>query len=166
MQGLVRRFGSSGRVAESPEAFNVQNQAVILRTERAAARALDSLTIGVAALAVVVGGIGILVVMLISVRERTRETGLRRALGASRSDIRAQFVVESVLLSVAGGAGGVGLGMLVTLAGATLSSWTLVIPWSAAAVSVTASALLGIAVGTIAATRAARLEPIAALQGA
>ncbi|HUF28713.1 MAG TPA: ABC transporter permease [Gemmatimonadaceae bacterium] len=148
-----------------PEAFNVQNQAVILRTERAAARALDQLTVGVAALAVVVGGIGILAVMLISVRERTREIGLRRALGARRSDIRTQFVTESVLLAVAGGVGGVALGVLITLAGAALASWSLVIPWSAAALSVAASALLGIGVGTVPATRAARLEPIAALRG-
>lgn len=147
-----------------PEAFNVSNQAVILRTERAAARALDRLTIGVSALAAVVGGIGILAVMLISVRERTHEIGLRRAVGARRSDIRAQFVTESVLLAVAGGVGGVVLGMLVTLTGAVVVSWPLVISWSAAVVSVAACALLGIAVGTIPATRAARLEPSVALR--
>ncbi len=149
----------------APTAFNVQNQAVILRTERVAARALDQLTVGVAALAVVVGGIGILAVMLISVRERTREIGLRRALGARRGDIRAQFVTESVLLSVAGGAGGVLVGVLVTLLGARLAGWTMVIPWWAAMVSVTASAVLGVLVGTVPAARAARLEPIAALRG-
>jgi len=155
------------RVREGgPEPYAVQNQAVILRTERAAARALDQLTVSVAALAVLVGGIGILAVMLISVRERTREIGLRRALGARRGDIRAQFVTEAVLLAMAGGAGGVAAGVLVTLLGAALSSWTPVIPWGAAAASVAASALLGLAVGTIPAARAARLEPVAALRDA
>ena len=148
----------------APEAFNVQNQAVILRTERAAARALDQLTVGVAALSVVVGGIGILAVMLISVRERTREIGLRRALGARRGDIRAQFVTESVLLSLAGGVGGVLVGVLATLLGARLAGWTMVIPWWTGMVSVALSAVLGVLVGTVPAGRAARLEPIAALR--
>ena len=153
------------RVREgAPDPFIVRNQAVILRTERAAARALDRLTVGVAALGVVVGGIGILAVMLISVRERTREIGLRRALGARRGDIRAQFVAEAALLAMAGGAGGVAAGVLATLLGAAVSSWTPLIPWTTAAVSVIASALLGIAAGAIPAARAARLEPVTALR--
>lgn len=150
----------------APEAFVVRNQAVILRTERAAARALDQLTVGVAALAAVVGGIGILAVMLIAVRERTREIGLRRALGARRADIRAQFVTEAVLLSGSGGIGGVLLGMLAAGLGSTLGSWTLVVSWPTALGAMAGSIALGVLVGAVPAMRAARLEPVAALSRA
>jgi putative ABC transport system permease protein len=150
----------------APEAFVVRNQAVILRTERAAARALDRLTVGVAALAAVVGGIGILAVMLIAVRERTKEIGLRRALGARGVDIRAQFLTEAVLLSGAGGAGGVLLGVLAAVIGSALGSWTLVVSWPAALGAMVGAVALGGAVGSVPAMRAARLEPVAALQDA
>jgi putative ABC transport system permease protein len=150
----------------APEAFVVRNQAVILRTERAAARALDRLTVGVAALAAVVGGIGILAVMLIAVRERTKEIGLRRALGARGVDIRAQFLTEAVLLSGAGGAGGVLLGVLAAVIGSALGSWTLVVSWPAALGAMVGAVALGVAVGSVPAMRAARLEPVAALQDA
>ena len=149
----------------APEAFVVRNQAVILRTERAAARALDQLTVGVATLAAVVGGIGILAVMLIAVRERRREIGLRRALGAHRRDIRAQFLVESVLVAGAGGLGGVILGAVVAVVGSALASWTLDVSWWTALIALAGSVLLGVAVGTVPAMRAARLEPVAALRG-
>ncbi len=147
------------------EPFVLRNQAVILRTERTAARALDRLTVGVATLAAMVGGIGILAVMLIAVRERQREIGLRRALGARRRDIQLQFLVESVLVAGAGGAGGVVLGALVAVIGSRLATWTLDISWLAALASLAGSVLLGIAVGTLPAMRAARLESVAALRG-
>jgi putative ABC transport system permease protein len=148
---------------EQGEAFVVRNQAVILRTERAAARTLDQLTVGVAALATVVGGIGICAVLLIAVRERTREIGLRRTVGARQSDIRSQFITESVLIAGAGGLGGMLLGIACALAVAP-AYWTLVIDWRAALAIFVGSVSLGLIVGTLPATRAARLEPAVALR--
>ena len=144
--------------------FVVQNQATLLRTERGAARALNQLVVGVAAMALLVGGIGILAVMLISVRERTREIGLRRALGAKRSDIQIQFIVESAMLAVAGGAAGVAVGIAAAGGAALAGPWDLVLSWRPAALGLLGSALLGLLVGAIPATRAARLEPIEALR--
>lgn len=167
LESEVREFlRDRHRIREgAPEAFVVRNQAVILRTERAAARALDRLTVGVATLAAVVGGIGILAVMLIAVRERRREIGLRRALGAHQRDIRSQFLVESVLVAGAGGLGGVLLGAVIAIAGSALASWTLDVSWFTAIAALAGSVLLGVAVGTVPAMRAARLEPVAALRG-
>jgi putative ABC transport system permease protein len=144
--------------------FVIQNQAVLLRTERGAARAMNRLVMGTAVLALVVGGIGILAVMLISVRERTREIGLRRALGAKRRDIRRQFVFESAMLAAAGGTAGVIAGIAAAGAAAVLGPWELVVPWSAGLLGLVCSMLLGLAVGVIPATRAARLEPVEALR--
>lgn len=146
------------------EPFIIQNQAVLLRTERGASRAMNGLTAGVAVLAALVGGIGIMAVMLISVRERTREIGLRRALGARRRDIGRQFVLESAILAAIGGAAGVGVGVAAAAAAATLGPWELVISWAPAVLGFFGSTLLGLAVGAIPAARAARLEPIEALQ--
>jgi putative ABC transport system permease protein len=146
------------------EPFVVQNQATLLRTERGAAQAMNRLVVGVAAMALLVGGIGILAVMLISVRERTREIGLRRALGAKRRDIQIQFIVESTLLAVAGGAAGVAAGIVAAGVAAIAGPWDLVLSWRPAALGLVGSALLGLLVGAIPATRAARLEPIEALR--
>ena len=146
------------------EPFLVQNQAVLLRTERGASRAMSRLTMGAAALAALVGGIGIVAVMLISVRERTREIGLRRALGARRRDIRRQFVMESAILAAVGGTAGVCIGVAAAGAVAILGPWDLVISWRPALLGPIGSTLLGLAVGVIPAARAARLEPIVALR--
>lgn len=155
------------RVREgTPSPYAIRNQAVILRTERAAARALDQLTVGVSALALVVGGIGILAVMLISVRERTREVGLRRALGARRADIRWQFVLEAMLLSAGGGIAGVVLGALASFGASQLGRWDLAFSWGTAALALVGATALGLVVGLVPAERAARLEPIAALRAA
>jgi putative ABC transport system permease protein len=144
--------------------FVVQNQAVLLRTERGAARAMNRLVVGVSLLALLVGGIGILAVMLISVRERTREIGLRRALGAKRRDIQLQFMLESAMLAAGGGLAGVLVGLAVAGVAALLGPWDLVLSWHAAALGLVSSTLLGLAVGVIPAARAARLEPITALR--
>jgi len=146
------------------EPFLVQNQAVLLRTERGASRAMRRLTMGAAALAALVGGIGIVAVMLISVRERTREIGLRRALGARRRDIRRQFVMESAILGAVGGTAGVCIGVAAAGAAAILGPWDLVVSWRPALLGPIGSALLGLVVGVIPAARAARLEPIVALR--
>ncbi len=144
--------------------FVIQNQAVLLRTERGATRALNQLMVGVALFALLVGGIGIFAVMLLSVRERRREIGLRRALGARRSDIQIQFVLESALLAAAGGGAGVALGLLTAGGAALVGPWDLVLSWRAALLGLACSAALGVAVGAIPAARAARHEPITALR--
>ncbi|MBI4541202.1 MAG: ABC transporter permease [Gemmatimonadetes bacterium] len=150
--------------AGMPEPFIIQNQAVLLRTERGAARAMNRLIVSVAILALLVGGIGILAIMLISVRERTREIGLRRAVGAKRKDIQLQFVLESAMLAAAGGTAGVIAGLAAAGMAAALGPWELVLSWRAAFLGLGCSTLLGVAVGSIPAARAARLEPIDALR--
>jgi putative ABC transport system permease protein len=146
------------------DSYVILNQATLLRTERGAARAMNQLVVGVALLALVAGGVGILVIMLMSVRERTREIGLRRALGAKRRDIQLQFVLESAMLAAGGGLGGVIVGLAVAGGAALLGPWALVVSWPAAGLGVACSTILGLLVGTIPAARAARLEPIAALR--
>jgi len=150
--------------AGTPEPFLIQNQAVLLQTERGTASAMNRLAASVAMLALVLGGIGIVAVMLISVRERTREIGLRRALGATRRDIRLQFVLESTILAAGGGGAGMVGGLVVAGAAAAAGPWDLVVPWSAACAGFAASAFLGLAVGAVPASRAARLEPVEALR--
>ena len=144
--------------------FIVQNQAVLLRTERGAARALSRLTAGLAGLAALLGGIGIVGVMLMSVRERTSEIGLRRAVGARRGDIGRQFVIESAILAMLGGIAGVAAGLAASALAMILGPWDLVVSWPPALLAFVGSTLLGLVVGTIPAARAARLEPIAALR--
>ena len=101
-----------------PDTFTIQNQMTLLKTERDTARSMTLLIGSVAGIALLVGGVGILAVMLISVRERTREIGLRRALGASPHDIRVQFLVEAALLAGFGGILGVMAGIGATYAAA------------------------------------------------
>lgn len=144
--------------------FVVQNQATLLRTERGAARAMNQLIVGVSLLALLAGGVGIVAVMLIAVRERTREIGLRRALGAKRRDIRLQFMLESTMLAAGGGLAGVAVGLAAAAGAAMLGPWDLVVSWRAAGLGVACSTILGLLVGVIPAARAARLEPIAALR--
>jgi putative ABC transport system permease protein len=104
--------------------------------------------------------------MVISVLERRSEIGLRRALGATRGHIRAQFVVESLLLAVAGGLAGVAIGALATGAYAKTRGWTAVVPPEALAGGVGGALLIGAAAGLYPAARAARLSPTEALRSA
>ena len=143
--------------------FTIRNQAVALRTEAGAARTLGRMTLGVAALAVLVGGVGVLAIMLISVRERVREIGLRRAIGARRDDIWLQFLIESSLLAIGGGVTGAVLGVVGATIASIVGPWDLIIEWAAPALAVVASSVLGLAAGVLPAHRAARLEPIDAL---
>jgi putative ABC transport system permease protein len=162
----VREILHSQRTSRSGmvDTFVVQNQATLLRTEQGAARAMNQLIVSVALLALLSGGIGILVVMLMSVRERTREIGLRRALGAKRKDIQIQFVLESAMLAAGGGLAGVLVGLTVAGGAAMLGPWDLVISSRAAVLGLACSTVLGLIVGVIPAARAAQLEPIAALR--
>lgn len=150
----------------SAHPFVVQNQAVLLRTEQGTARAMRGLIAGVSSLAVLVGGLGIVALSLLSLRERAREIGLRRAVGARRRDIQAQFLVESAMLGVLGGGLGIAVGITVAGVLALLGPWQLVLSWRAAALGLAVSVMLGLLVGVLPAARAARLDPIAGLRRA
>jgi len=161
IRALLRR---QHRLSAKPDDFTIQNQATLLETERETSRSMTLLIGSVAGISLLVGGVGILAVMLISVRERTREIGLRRALGARRRDIRTQFLLESGLLAGAGGllgvAGGVGAALLVS----SLGYWETLISWPAAAIGFAFSVSIGLVFGIYPAARAATLEPIQALR--
>jgi putative ABC transport system permease protein len=118
----------------------------------------------VAGISLAVGGVGILAVMLMSVRERTQEIGLRRALGALRRDIRNQFLFESAMLAGAGGVAGVVGGVGISFAVSAMGYWPTVISWLAAVVAFVFSVAVGVFFGLYPATRAAKLEPIQALR--
>ncbi|MCP3977979.1 MAG: FtsX-like permease family protein [bacterium] len=152
------------RLRAKPDDFTIQNQAVLLRTERETARSVTLLIGSVAGISLLVGGIGILAVMLISVRERTREIGLRRSIGASRGDIRTQFLLESGLLAGVGGFFGVLLGVTAALAASGLGHWETSVSWPVAAAALGFSFIVGVVFGSYPAVRAARLEPVEALR--
>ncbi len=144
--------------------FHVRNQAEFMETLEESNQTFTNLILGIAVVSLVVGGIGIMNIMLVSVTERTREIGLRKAVGAQRSDILAQFLVESTSLALVGGVIGIGVG----IAGAELvtSFWewrTLVSPMYGM-VSFVVSALVGIFFGAYPAWKAAKLHPIDALR--
>ena len=152
------------RLGEKANDFTIQNQTAMLEAQREAGRLLTQLVGGAAALSLGVGGVGILAVMLISVRQRTREIGLRRALGARRRDIRTQFLLESGLLAGTGGLAGILLGVGAALAASSLGQWEMLISWPAVAAGLVFSVFIGMAFGLYPAARAARLEPIQALR--
>jgi ABC-type antimicrobial peptide transport system permease subunit len=119
---------------------------------------------GVASLSLVVGGVGILAVMLMSVKERIREIGLRRALGARRGDILFQFLVESVALSLSGGIIGVMLGVTTTFIVAHFAGWAAVLSGKILLLGVASSAAIGLVFGTIPARRASYASPVHSLR--
>lgn len=152
------------RTSAGPDAFSIQNQADLLAAQRETARSMTFLTGSVAAISLAVGGVGILAVMLISVRERTREIGLRRALGARRRDIVFQFLAEAAILGAAGGAIGVLAGAGGSAALPALGLGGALLSWPAAGAGFLFSLSVGLVFGIYPALRAARLEPIRALQ--
>jgi putative ABC transport system permease protein len=152
------------RLRDKPDDFTIQNQATLLAAEGETAQSMTLLVGSVAGISLLVGGIGILAVMLISVRERTPEIGLRRALGATCADIRFQFLIESALLAGTGGLLGVFGGVVAALAVSRLGYWETVISWPAALGGLGFSVAVGLVFGIYPAVRAAALEPIEALR--
>ncbi|MEW5945798.1 MAG: ABC transporter permease [bacterium] len=152
------------RLGDKPDDFTIQNQATLIETERETSQSMTLLIGGVAGISLIVGGVGILAVMLISVRERTREIGLRRAVGAKRGDIRNQFLLESGILSGVGGLVGVTVGVVGAWSSAMLGYWDTIISWPAAGVAFIFSVSLGVIFGIYPALRAACLEPTEALR--
>jgi putative ABC transport system permease protein len=144
--------------------FTIQNQAELLKAQQETQSTFTSLTVGVASLSLAVGGVGILAVMLMSVRERVREIGLRRALGARRGDILFQFLVEAVMLSLSGGIAGVLVGIVATFVVAHFAGWQPILVPQTFLLAVAASAGIGLLFGTIPARKASLASPIHSLR--
>jgi putative ABC transport system permease protein len=148
----------------NPNEVTVSQPSDALSARIAANDAFNSLFLGLGAVALLVGGVGIANVMVISVLERRSEIGLRRALGATKGNIRSQFLAESLILAGAGGIAGVVLGVIITLIYATTRNVEIVVPVSAVAGGIGISLLLGAVAGLYPAIRAARLAPTEALR--
>ena len=151
-------------VGEQEDDFAIRNLTEIANTASASANTLSMLLAAVAAVSLLVGGIGIMNIMLVSVTERTREIGLRLAVGARPRDILSQFLIEATTLSTIGGALGVALGAGAAYLVAQLAGWPSLVSTNAIILAVGFSALVGIFFGFYPAQRAARLDPIEALR--
>ncbi|GAA5165279.1 MULTISPECIES: ABC transporter permease [Amycolatopsis] len=149
---------------EHPEEVAVSRPSDALQAQLAAKTAFLSLFLGLGAVALLVGGVGVANTMVISVLERRSEIGLRRALGASRGQVRTQFLTEAVLLSGLGGLFGVLLGLGVSIGYSVTSGWPVVLPATAIAAGVGASVVIGTVAGWFPAARAARMPPNTVLQ--
>ena len=136
----------------------------IFAAQEASSHIMSLMLAAVASVSLVVGGIGIMNIMLVSVRERTHEIGLRQAVGAKTRDILSQFLVEAVTLSIAGGLVGIVLGIGASAVISRLASWKTVIGPGAVLLAVLFSALVGISFGYYPARKAAYLDPIEALR--
>jgi putative ABC transport system permease protein len=152
------------RLTDKSDDFTIQNQATLIEAEKQTASSLSFLIGSVAAISLLVGSVGILAVMMMTIRERRKEIGLRRALGALYRDIRLQFLVEAVLLSGAGGIAGVLVGVILTVLVSVLGNWQAIMSWVAISIGLLVSITLGLVAGVYPALRAARLEPIEALR--
>jgi putative ABC transport system permease protein len=143
--------------------FNLRHPADIAKASAASQHIMTLLLASIASVALVVGGIGIMNIMLVSVTERTREIGIRLAVGARGRDIRSQFLVEAVTLSLIGGGVGIGLGLLGSYGIAHFFTWRTLIRPDAIAMAVGFAGAVGVLFGLYPAQRASRLDPIEAL---
>jgi putative ABC transport system permease protein len=144
--------------------FSVRNLADAEAAQQAGAQVMTSLLAGIALVSLIVGGIGIMNIMLVSVTERTREIGLRMAVGAKPRQVLLQFMVESVSLSVIGGLIGLSVGVGGAYLIARQFGWPVAVDPNAAILAITSSALVGVGFGLYPAFRASRLDPIQALR--
>ena len=146
--------------------FTIRDLSAVTSAKEAGARTLSILLASVALVSLLTGGIGILNIMLVSVTERTREIGIRMAVGARRRDILLQFLFEAVGLSVLGGVAGVILGLVAAFGFAYVADWSLIVDYWAVVSAVLFSMLVGILFGWYPALRASRLAPIEAIRTA
>jgi putative ABC transport system permease protein len=149
---------------EAPNEANVSQPSDVLTARAAAAGAFDSLFLGLGVVALIVGAVGVANTMIISVLERRSEIGLRRALGATKGQIRAQFLAESILLAVIGGVVGVLAGAAATAVYAGAKRWAVVIPAEAWLGGIASALLIGAFAGLMPAVRASRVPPTVALR--
>jgi putative ABC transport system permease protein len=148
---------------ENPNQVDVSQPSAALVAQADAQGAFDDLFLGLGAVALLVGAVGVANIMVISVLERRSEIGLRRALGATKGHIRIQFLSEAILLALLGGAVGVGVGVLATAIYASTKGWIVVVPVLAWGGGFGAALLIGAVAGLLPALRAARMSPTEAL---
>jgi putative ABC transport system permease protein len=151
---------------EAPNEVNVSQPSDVLTARAAAAGAFDSLFLGLGVVALIVGAVGVANIMIISVLERRSEIGLRRALGATKAQIRTQFLAESILLALIGGVVGVLAGIAATVVYASSKNWAVVIPVEAWSGGIASAILIGAFAGLMPAVRASRMSPTVALRTA
>ena len=153
-----------GLAADDTDDFQVFDQTQLLEAASSISGTLTLLLGGIASIALVVGGIGIMNIMLVSVRERTREIGIRKALGARGRDILSQFLIEALTLSLLGGAIGVLAGLVVSAVIGQVAGWGFIFDPNTVAVATLFSLAVGIVFGVWPARQAARLDPVIALR--
>jgi putative ABC transport system permease protein len=146
------------------EKFNLRNQAEILAAVQESSQTFTLLLAGIAAVSLLVGGIGIMNIMLVSVTERIREIGIRKAIGARKEEILSLFLIEAVMLSLSGGLIGILLGYLAAKIMANFSGWTTTVTWSSILLSFAFSIAIGLFFGVYPAYKASGLNPIEALR--
>ncbi|MAR95275.1 MAG: MacB protein [Gammaproteobacteria bacterium] len=162
IEQILRQRHDIGPGGENDFRINDWSQFSDLR--RQATGIFTALIAGIAGISLIVGGIGVMNIMLVSVTERTREIGLRKALGATQRSIMMQFIIEAVLLCILGGLLGVFIGIMLLLLFISFNDWTFYIPISAILGSITFSALVGLFFGIWPARRAAQLDPAVSLR--
>jgi len=148
----------------APDDFTTQSQTAILDAQEAVSGTFTLLLSSIGGISLLVGGIGIPAVMLIAVRERTREIGIRRAIGARRKDILLQFLIETMVLTVLGAISGVVVGLVGAKITSLATGWPMLIPWVVAGAVVVFSVALGLVFGVYPASKAAAVDPIVALR--
>ena len=144
--------------------FTILDRRQFLATQQETAQILSFLLAGIAAVSLVVGGIGIMNIMLVTVTERTREIGIRKAVGATRGNVLRQFLIESVIMCLIGGAAGIGLGVGTAALLAQVAGWQTAVTVESLALAFGFSAAVGLVFGLWPARRAARLDPVEALR--
>jgi putative ABC transport system permease protein len=154
----------SHKLQVAPDDFTVRNQTEIADAATSTTKVMSGLLAAIASISLIVGGIGIMNIMLVSVTERTREIGIRMAIGARGSDVLTQFLVESIVMSLLGGLVGLAVGLGGAAVVAHVTGWATSTPISAIFMAVGFSAAVGVFFGFYPARKAAQLNPIQALR--